>query len=239
MSQNSNPPQLEWPRARVQDIQNALIELIIRDGLGEGTALPPEAELSEALGVGRNSLREAVKALQALGVLTIRHGSGTFVAEPNLSALTLLLSFRARHSMRTSGREAQQLVEVREALEIGLLPHAMHASGEADLAAVRSALSHMEAAPLGDQLRAADMAFHESLFAPLRNDLLSQVLRAFWVAYNDIADLVQETTVDRLETVAKHQAILDAVESGNEADAVVAMRDHFTEIRERIHALEV
>lgn len=234
MSLNSNPSDLHWPRARAQDIQRELLELIIAEGIDEGQALPPEAELSEKLGISRNSLREGVKALQALGVLEIRHGSGTYLSAPNLSALTLLLSFRARHSMRTTGLEAKQLVEVREALEVGLLPHAMEIMTDADKAAVRKALARMDLASVGDELRSADMAFHETLFAPLRNDLLGEVLHAFWIAYNHIVDHVREETVDLEETVARHQAILDAIQAGDEAAAAVAMRNHFSEIRERL-----
>ena len=72
--------------------------------------LPTESELTAALGVGRNTLRESLKALQAVGVIEIRHGFGMFVAASNFEALTDGLTFRARMSLRHHGEEAMQLV---------------------------------------------------------------------------------------------------------------------------------
>ena len=72
---------------RSHALQTRIMELILEQGLDVGDALPTEGELSAALGVGRNTVRESLKVLQALGVIEIRHGFGTFVAPNNFHAL--------------------------------------------------------------------------------------------------------------------------------------------------------
>ena len=89
-------------QARLRALQSDILELILERDLVPGDPLPTENELTAALGVGRNTLRESLKALQALGVIEIRHGFGMFVAPSNFDALTDGLTFRGRLSTRTA-----------------------------------------------------------------------------------------------------------------------------------------
>ena len=75
------------------------MQLILDRRLRAGAPLPTEAELMEDLGVSRNSVREALKALQALDIVEIRHGYGTYVGQASLTPLIDGLTFRtlARH----------------------------------------------------------------------------------------------------------------------------------------------
>lgn len=87
---------------------------LIKDGgLGPGDRLPPEAQLSDLLGVSRGSTREAVRALVAVGVLDVRRGDGTFVT--NLSAETLLTGLG--RAVEFMGEESiLELVEARRVI---------------------------------------------------------------------------------------------------------------------------
>ena len=58
-----------------------LLEMIQKEGFGPGDKLPTEAELVESLGVGRNTVREALRILMSRNIVTIRQGSGTFISE--------------------------------------------------------------------------------------------------------------------------------------------------------------
>ena len=60
-----------------------LLEMIQRDGYTAGDKLPTEAELVELLGVGRNTVREALRILMSRNIVTIRQGSGTFISDKN------------------------------------------------------------------------------------------------------------------------------------------------------------
>ena len=78
------PPARFSAQARLRALQADIIELILERELVTGDPLPTENELAAALGVGRNTLRESLKVLQALGVIEIRHGFGMFVAAEQL-----------------------------------------------------------------------------------------------------------------------------------------------------------
>lgn len=134
-----------------------------------------------ALGVGRNTLRESLKVLQALGVIEIRHGFGMFVAPLNFGALTDGLTFRGRLSLRHHGQEALQLVAVRQSLETGLIGSAMDLMTPGKLAAVRESLRRIESlAASGAHFVEAGADFHHRLFEPLGNELLLGLMEVFW-----------------------------------------------------------
>ena len=178
------PPARFSAQARLKALQADIMELILERGLEAGDALPTENELSAELGVGRNTLRESLKVLQALGVIEIRHGFGMFVAPSNFDALADGLTFRGRLSLRHHGQEALQLVEVRQALESGLIAGAMDLMTPERLLAVEESVLRMEAlAGAGEDFVEADAEFHRRLFEPLNNDLLISLLGVFWNVY--------------------------------------------------------
>lgn len=224
------------PRNGNSSVQDAIIELIFVRNLKPGDLLPNEKELVEELSVGRNSVREAIKSLQALGIVTIRHGSGTFVGPGSLDPFVGLLSFLARISLQTDGRGARELVQVREALEVELIPRAVEFARPDDLARLHRLVQEMEAAAKrGESFTELDMTFHAELYAPLGNQLLSELLRSFWLAYSSIADAVGDKDLDLLRTAADHRRIYELVAKGDGPGAADAIRRHFEGIRLRMH----
>ena len=85
---DAGPPRRLGAQARLRALQAGIIELILERELEPGDPLPTENELAALLGIGRNTLRETLKVLQALGVIEIRHGFGMFVAASNFEAPT-------------------------------------------------------------------------------------------------------------------------------------------------------
>ena len=77
-------------------LQDKIKSLIIKQNLKSGDLMPTENELIEQLGVSRSSLREAIKSLEALHILDIRHGVGTFVSESSLVPMIRGLSFHTQ-----------------------------------------------------------------------------------------------------------------------------------------------
>src|SRR5579875_1874705 len=115
-------------------IQDELMALILDRGLQPGDVLPTEPELIEELGVSRNSVREALKALQALDIVEIRHGYGTYVGHFSLDPLTNGLTFRTLQGIGRDVRAIVEILEVREALEDGLIRRVAPSIPDADLA---------------------------------------------------------------------------------------------------------
>ena len=90
-----------------------LLEMIQKEGFGPGDKLPTEAELVESLGVGRNTVREALRILMSRNIVTIRQGSGTFISEKK-GVVDDPLGFSMMEDRR---RLTEDLIQVRLMLE--------------------------------------------------------------------------------------------------------------------------
>lgn len=222
-------------QTRLRALQADIMDLILERGLEAGDPLPTESELAASLGVGRNTLRESLKVLQALGVIEIRHGFGMFVAPSSFDALADSLSFHGRLSLRHEGHEALELVDVRQALESGLVGSSMDAMTEAQLARIEAAVSDMEAAAArGESFMDADARFHRCLFEPLDNELLLNLMGVFWKVYRKIHLEVGPEKANLIETAAMHRSIFEAVRDGDKAAASELLNRHFDGIRGRL-----
>ncbi len=227
-------------QARLRALQSGIMDLILQRRLQPGDPLPTETELAAELGVGRNTLREALKALQAQGVIEVRHGRGMFVSAGNFDALAVGLTFRGRLSLRHDGREALQLVEVRQALESGLIGAAIDRMTPEQLVAVEESLCRMESLSCtGAQFLAADAEFHRRIFDPLHNQLLVGLLEVFCSVYRRIQLELDGTAEegaaqDTVQCAALHRAIFEAVAAADKVLAAQRLRDHFEVLRERI-----
>lgn len=224
-------------QARLRALQADIMDLILERELEAGDPLPTESELSVTLGVGRNTLRESLKVLQALGVIEIRHGFGMFVAPNNFEALADGLTFRGRLSLRHQGLEALQLVDVRQALESGLIGSSMDAMTPEQLAAIKESVTQMEKlADVGEHFVEADAEFHRRLFEPLDNDLLTNLMGVFWKVYRKIHVEIGAGShaEDLVATAAMHRDIYSAVAAQDKPLASERLNHHFDGIRRRI-----
>lgn len=219
-----------------QDIERRVKELILERRLGPGDPLPTETELMDLFDAGRVSVREALKALQAMHVVEIRRGFGTFVGSLSLSPFVEGLAFRAavRHGQGEPG--LLELMKVREALEVGLVGAVTAGVPAEDLAGLRALVARMEsdAARGGRVARTTDRAFHLALYASLDNHLLSEVLDAFWAAMDRVREDMDDGHQDSAVTCAQHHEIVEALAAADGERAVRAMRTHFDGIRHRL-----
>ncbi|WP_405900565.1 FadR family transcriptional regulator [Streptomyces sp. NBC_00727] len=221
-----------------QDIERRIKELILERCLAPGDALPTETELMDLFEAGRVSVREALKSLQAVNVVEIRRGYGTFVGSLSLSPFAEGLAFRAAVRHRQGEPGLAELMKVREALEAGLVGAVAAGVPEEDLDVLRALVAKMEAeaADGGRVARATDRAFHLALYASLDNHLLSEVLDAFWAAMDRVREDFDDGHQDPSVTCAQHREIVEAVAAADGERAVRAMRTHFDGIRDRLDA---
>ncbi|MGH7912499.1 MAG: FadR/GntR family transcriptional regulator, partial [Candidatus Dormibacteraceae bacterium] len=127
-------------------LQEEVKQLILDRRLQPGDPLPTESELMVLLRVGRNSVRETLKSLQALDLVEIRHGYGTFVGSMSLQPLTDGLTFRIHTDLRDGLRGLRELLEIREELEAALIRKVTPLTGEDELRRLREALDAIDAA---------------------------------------------------------------------------------------------
>ncbi|MGZ2355887.1 FadR family transcriptional regulator [Streptomyces sp. 372A] len=221
-----------------QDIERRVKGLILERRLAPGDALPTEAELMDLFEAGRVSVREALKSLQAVKVVEIRRGYGTFVGSLSLSPFAEGLAFRAAVRHRQGEPGLAELMKVREALEAGLVGAVAAGVPADDLDVLRALVATMEgeAADGGRVARATDRAFHLALYASLDNHLLSEVLDAFWAAMDRVREDFDDGHQDPSLTCRQHREIVEAVAAADGERAVRAMRTHFDGIRDRLNA---
>jgi len=219
-------------------IRDEITGLILSRGLRSGDPLPTETELVEALGVSRNSIREALKALQALDIVEIRHGYGTYVGRLSLDPLADGLTFRALHDIGQDLHSMEEILEVREALEAALIRRVAESVPEEDLVALDEVTKRMaERARSGDTFAEEDREFHEVLYRSLNNALVTQLLRAFWDVFHRVNHRLGVTDPDPAQTVRRHRAIVTALRKRDVTRAERAMVEHFRNLDARIEQI--
>ncbi|MFE9643908.1 FadR/GntR family transcriptional regulator [Streptomyces sp. NPDC006365] len=218
-------------------IQREVMQLILDRRLRAGAPLPTEAELMGALGVSRNSVREALKALQALDIVEIRHGYGTYVGQASLTPLVDGLTFRTLAQQGDDGGALAlgDILQVREVLEEALIRRVVGVLSDAELDRLEGVVTRMEeAGRAGLSFPELDREFHELMYASLGNALVPQLLGAFWTVYRRVAG-VQGWTDDPTPdvTVRRHRDIVVALRARDAEGAQRAMAVHFRGIEAR------
>lgn len=191
------------------DAIEAIKQMIIDGELRPGDRLPREADLAERLGLSRNSLREAVRALALIRVLDVRQGDGTYVTslEPALllDAIGFVVDFHADDTVL-------QVLQARRIIEPAATAMAATAMSREDIAELATLLDSLGQNPSLDELVDNDLEFHRriaagsgnAVLASLVENLSGRTLRArTWRA------ITQEGVLER--TLAEHRAIQQAL----------------------------
>jgi GntR family transcriptional repressor for pyruvate dehydrogenase complex len=189
-------------------------ELVASGAWGPGTRLPREVDLAKQLGLSRNSLREAVRALSQARVLEVRQGDGTYVSSLDPGEL-LEPTLSATHLLR--GRTVLELFEVRRMLEPEAAALAAQ-RGDAEVeSALRVELDRMVAAGgSADDLVEADAAFHDVIARAPGNGVLRALLRSLSTStvrarlWHGIAD---RGALDQARE--EHRRIYEAISAGD------------------------
>jgi DNA-binding FadR family transcriptional regulator len=212
-------------------VQDAIRAFILDNKLRAGDPLPPETDLARQLGVSRNSVREAVKALESLGILETRRGSGLFVQAFSFDPLLENLSYGLLFDLR----ELAELLEIRRTLETGLIGATMREMPDtavATLGAVTAAMA--ELANRGENFADEDRRFHQVLFEPLGNQTLLKLLDVFWLTYREASRHTDMGNPDLKSTYQDHAAIYEAVAATDVTEARAALDRHYAGIASRL-----
>ncbi|EHR60277.1 FadR/GntR family transcriptional regulator [Saccharomonospora cyanea] len=187
----------------------AIKQMIVDGELRPGDRLPREADLAERLGLSRNSLREAVRALSLIHVLDVRQGDGTYVTslEPALlmDAMGFVVDFHRDDTVL-------QFLEVRRILEPAATAMAALSMPQSEIAELGTLLDSLGTNPTVEELVANDLEFHHRIAAGSGN----QVLCSFVDSVSGRTQrartwrgITQDAAVAR--TVAEHRAIQQAL----------------------------
>jgi DNA-binding FadR family transcriptional regulator len=191
-----------------------------------GQRIPPEPELVTALGVGRNTVREAVRALSHAGLLEVRQGDGTFVRA------TSEISGAVR---RMCGTELKEVLQVRRTLEMeGARLAAKHRT-DAELARLTELLRKRDAAMEAEQWAEViehDTAFHVLLVQCSHNTLLAELYQGLTEAVKASVAASVDTTQPGQDQVS-HTGLLHAVRDGDQEKAAIEAGGFFEELIEK------
>ncbi|MGW6280699.1 FadR/GntR family transcriptional regulator [Kribbella sp. NPDC055071] len=184
-------------------------QMIVSGELRPGDRLPREPDLAARLGLSRNSLREAVKALAVIRVLEVRQGDGTFVTSLDPSLLMETMGFVLDLHQDASVLE---FFEVRRILEPAAAARAALRMPDEDIAALRKLLDDVGVEPSADDQLACDVEFHRLLAIGSGNRALASIidsLRQPTYRARIWRGLTETGAVAR--SVAEHRSILDAI----------------------------
>jgi GntR family transcriptional regulator, transcriptional repressor for pyruvate dehydrogenase complex len=205
------------------DICRKMVSHLIRGHWREGEKIPAERELCQKLGVGRASLREALKALEIMGMIETRLGDGTYVCKrSDFFSRPLLWAIAS-----SSGAQARELIEARTLIEVELAGLAAERANAANVKQLSEELDRMEKMkdnPTG--FVQADVNFHLAIGRAASNAILMNALQLIrnllkeWILGAVAVDGVRE------KACAQHKRLLLAIKSHDSAAARKAMQKH-------------
>jgi GntR family transcriptional regulator, transcriptional repressor for pyruvate dehydrogenase complex len=201
--------------------------------LQPGDALPSERELAERYGVGRSSVREALRMLESRGLIESR-GSGTFVVAPWRNP------FQEPLSLVVTGEDVNrmQLFEVRRMLEAEAAALAAKRRSQGDLDLMRQATDEMEAA-LGssDAFVAADIRYHLVIAEATGNRLLLHLMQAIREQLTETFGTVFQFPGGPARSVEQHRLITEAIAAEDAEPARRLMTEHILRVEQELAQL--
>lgn len=160
----------------VDRLVDNIVEAIITGEFKPGDKIPTESELSEIMGMSRNSVREAVKILVAYGVLEVRRAEGTFVvSDYNDRMLNPMV-----YGILLNGRNQKGLIETRRIIDTGVLSMVIGRIMEEELKGLEESLEELRTALFqvpfsAEEIFDADVAFHQEIMKLTGNDILNGI----------------------------------------------------------------
>jgi GntR family transcriptional repressor for pyruvate dehydrogenase complex len=203
-------------------------EIILSGEIGPGQKLPPERELCRQFGVSRTVIREAVRVLEAKGLLSSKGGSGTYVRalEPGdvSSSLGMYLSTQ-RQSI-----SYDDLMEVRRVLEVKIATLAADRATPEYIEKLNTLLAEMESVHHDpDAFAQYDLEFHVTLAQATGNEIFALLLDPFIDALYEARRLASKLEGVPEEAIRLHRNILDKVVAGDPKGAEEAMEIHLAQ----------
>jgi len=210
------------------DLAQRVKQLIQAEGRQPGDRLPAISELARRFGVGHPTLREALKKLETLGVVDIRHGSGMYVGKNH----NMLLLSNPVFDAAVTRKLLVDLIEARMAIELRSVGLAATNATDEQLDAMTQSLASAEQNFGNDNaLNVANMSFHRQIALGSGNTVLCQILEVLSNLFQQEQRLILDIHGSREKDHAEHLAILEALRQKNETLAVERMRAHLEGVR--------
>ena len=217
----------------VSEVAERLLAYFTSGDIAVGTRLPAERTLASSLGVGRSAVREALAALEILGIVVVKPGSGTYLRDGISELLPRTLSW----GLMLGEPRTRELIELRGGLEVQAVQLASARITDESLERMRADLAAMEA-NLHD-LKAfveADANFHREIAKSSGNQVLQELLQSIRSLLRIWVDRALTDEGHAAAAVAEHREIFEALERRDPAAVTRAMESHMTTAGRRLLA---
>ncbi len=235
--ETTKPPMNVLKRRQLlyQAVQEEIKNYILENGLRPGDPLPTEGELAQQLNISRNSVREAVKSLEALGILEARAGSGLFVRNFTFDSILDNLPYGIMFALE----QLSNIMEIRFHIEYGMMERVSEEVTAEQLAHLYQVLEHWRVlAERGEYPAEDDRLFHQILYENVDNPILIQILDIFWVVFRHAQrEAALPDVRDPKHTFQIHEDLVHALERRDAEAMRQLMKRHREGIETRIRQM--
>jgi GntR family transcriptional regulator, transcriptional repressor for pyruvate dehydrogenase complex len=225
-------------QGRMSEVIVEQIRLLIRQGqLTPGDRLPAERDLCERFQVSRVTIREALRVLEAAGLIEIRVGArgGAFVTAPS----SVRVGEGIADLLTMSSLSAAEVTEARMVIELGIIPMVCQRADERDLAELRELCRQAKAA-MGDQGRQLKLSaeFHIRVAQASHNGAIALLVKSFREPLlTSLASAHRQAPIGEL-AVKEHSALVDAVAARDPERASAIMSRHLRRTASRVGTVQ-
>jgi GntR family transcriptional regulator, transcriptional repressor for pyruvate dehydrogenase complex len=215
----------------VTEVTRRLLDFFTTGTVAPGDRLPPERQLATSMGVGRSAVREALAALELLGVVDVRPGSGTYLRGRASELLPQTLSW----GILIGAPKTRELIDVRHGLEVQAARLAAERASSTVVAELEDQLADMESSrdDFGVFV-AADMRFHQTIARAANNVLLEDLLQTVRSLIRVWIERALNDSEHAERACSEHRAVLEAVRAQDSTAAASAMSAHMESAKGRL-----
>jgi GntR family transcriptional repressor for pyruvate dehydrogenase complex len=213
-------------------VSKQIQQLIAKRKLKAGDKLPSQRDLAEQLGVGRPAIREALKRLEAMGIVKVQHGKSSTIEKVDLSTIMGNVS----NLLELAPIDVLQLLEAKEIIEFKCSELASQRATEKDLIEMKGYLEEMEKNKKNPKVHAeADYLFHFTIVKAADNPFIIEIMK---VLGKMIEKAIEETAIEddlvgRERAMRYHRSLYRAIRQKDEKKAAEVLHKHSLESRGR------
>lgn len=220
-------------RSLAEQVAEKIEQMIMEERVKPGDKLPNETDLVSEIGVGRGTIREAIKILESRNVVEIRRGKGTFVCD-RVGMLGDPLGFRFVSDKK---KLAKDLSDIRSMLEPRIAAISAEKASDEDIEELQAICNDVEKLITnGQNYSKRDMDFHIKIAEITGNLVISQIIPVITQGITLYVELTNHNFAGN--AVLTHQKVVDAIRNHNPEAAYAAMSEHMKENRENLSLLD-
>lgn len=212
------------------EVYNEMMDKIVTGNWPQGSQIPSENSLCESFGVSRDTVRQAIKRMCAIGLLQSRQGKGTFVCKVDLS----VYMNRLIPIVFLSEDDGTHLLQFMKTIQMAVASDAAGKATEEDIAKLQLCMDKMETECSDEEYFKYDNDFHLRLASISENPLYVKSMEiTSGMLTHYLTNMVRFHGRD--QSIAQHQKCLDAIIAGDCTAAAYAMKEHYTMLEERLN----